>query len=321
MVARSVQARPVPRWVVAALTMAIVAVAGTDVWLLTGRGEATEVTLDDALAEFREEVATAPTPVAPAAAVPGTAPVDPTVPSAADLGAGAPTAEVPVVTAPEPTAAPETTAAPVAPLPYSALPAQGVYTYRTTGGERVSMLNTSRSYPPEIYATVRHTGGCAWEHRMDVLEEHVDITILCSEPGRVSQLSQERRIAFFGIADGAMLPCDPPALRHAADQAAGATASGSCGDGETTSALTATYLGAEPIDVGGVVVQAARVRVDGTFTGKQQGTSVDDYWIDPATGLTLRWDRSTETDAVAFGAQVHYVEEASFALVSLTSQT
>jgi hypothetical protein len=57
--------------------------------------------------------------------------------------------------------------------------------------------------------------------------------------------------------------------------------------------------------------------MNGTMTGRVRGTSTDELWLTPDTGMTLRWDRTVDTLANAFGSEIRYKEDASFLLESL----
>jgi hypothetical protein len=82
------------------------------------------------------------------------------------------------------------------------------------------------------------------------------------------------------------------------------------------------YIGRAAIAMDRTSIDAVRIHFTGTTSGKSNGTFVEDLWLDPATGLTLRWDRSVDTMADAsFGARVHYTENAHFLLESLRPRT
>src|SRR5439155_624470 len=115
----------------------------------------------------------------------------------------------------------------------------------------------------------------------------------------------------------------PPMLVSASSEAAGtkSVAMGSDATGDTVT-VHRTYEGRVPLAIGGKTIAAVRIHLAGTSAGKSQGTFVDDLWLDPVTGLTLRWDRTVDEVADAsFGARVHYTEKASFVLESLTPRT
>lgn len=327
---------------VAVLLTLIVGVAGTDVWLLSQRNVATKVGVDEVVADFRAQTG------GPAAATPAAAGTDAVAPVAAPVADGE-TAAAPPVTEAEaeadvaresagpvpappapgetgpavPASAPPAAAPPgAAPAAY-ALPAEGVYTYRAAGHEQISVVGARHQYPDRIHATVRHLGGCGWEHRARVLREHEDMRVMCSEPGRLLQVEQVREVEFFAKRDKVHFRCEPPQLQHDVSEAPGTVTLAECADGQGNRVrMERTFVGREAVTVGGRQVEAVRIRIDGSFTGKATGTSVDHLWMAPDTGMTLRWDRTVDTLAdAAFGAQVRYQEDASFVLESLTPQT
>ena len=82
-----------------------------------------------------------------------------------------------------------------------------------------------------------------------------------------------------------------------------------------------TTLARETAVVGGVSVAVVRIRIDGTITGRIRGTSTDLLTLVVGTGLPVRWQRSVDSLADAFGSTVRYQEQAQFDLVSLAPQT
>jgi hypothetical protein len=179
------------------------AVLGTDAYLLRTRSTTTVVDLQDALAAFRSEQTSSSvtSALAGGAEVPGAATGEPT--TAALVAPSTTGASTPSM--PDPSSAPATPKA-GARVP----PSPGVYQYRTTGGERVSLLGSRHTYPAETYAVVRPTGGCGWLLEAEVVEEHVDRRQMCTSADQVVQHSQQRAVTFFGTTDGADLPCKPP---------------------------------------------------------------------------------------------------------------
>jgi hypothetical protein len=309
--------RPVRAALVVALLVDLV-VLGADLYLLDGVSETTQVDLEDALVDFRsdgpaEVVTSAPAGGAEATPVPG-------VDVATSPSTSAPVA--PGSTAPPPPgdASPAPTVA--APVVAFAPPAEGVYRYRTTGGEAISVLGARHDYPAETYASVRHEGGCRWRMRAELVREHVDERSLCSEPGRLLQHEQARLIEFFGTRDGGTYTCDPAQVQHAEGDLAGASAAVDCGDGKGSWAhLVRTTVGTGEAVVDGVSVPVVRLRVDGTLSGRVRGTSTDLLTVVAATGLPVVWERTVDTVADAFGSSVRYREHARFDLASLTPQT
>ncbi|MBV8234559.1 MAG: hypothetical protein JO075_02545 [Acidimicrobiia bacterium] len=301
------------------MAVTAVTVLGADLFILSQRNVTTPVTLGQALGRLHQaqtglppQASTALSGPAPVAALPAAQA------STARRSALVGTPKLPPTPTSVAVAAAATHASPAA-NPY-ALPAEGVYAYRTTGGESISVAGASHSYPPETYATVRHLGGCQWLNENDVIKEHVDKRTLCSEPGHLLQLEQSREVTFFGKTDGGDYVCAPPETQHDTTEQVGATTVGTCTASDGSAArIEATYLGHEPVQVGGASVDAVHLHLHSTLTGRAQGTADEQFWLLPHSGLVLRWDRSVDTMAdAAFGANVHYQEQATFLLESLT---
>lgn len=321
--------RHAPHRAVAVLTAALaVGVLGTDVWLLSQRSRTTTVDLAEAVERFRQAPPPSSAPMraadGPTAGAVEAPPVAAAVvdgetqmaPAASSTDGGVTPAVHPAAPAPTSTAAATARGATA-----SSPPAEGVYAYRTTGGESISVAGATHRYPERTYGTVRHLEGCRWEIRNEVIEEHVDHRLLCNEADHVAQLQQTREVEFYGRRDGFTMTCDPPLALHRLSDVPGAVVTTTCGDGSTNAALTRTYLGREPLTIGSSTVEVHHIRIVGEFRGRANGTSDDELWL-LDSGLTARWKRTVDTKAdAAFGAQVRYQENADFVLESLDPAT
>jgi hypothetical protein len=308
------------RMAVALVVLIDVAVLGTDVFLLSNRSTTTQVDLQDALLTYRS--AGNGTPSVTPATTDGAEATVPTTSASAPFGQPGTTAVTspPATTsaAPASVGAPPTTAAP----PLVAPPAEGVYEYRTSGGESISVLGAHHSYPDTTYAAVHRTGGCGWMIHADVIKEHVDERDMCTGADGVLQLVQSREVTFFGTTDGGVYTCRPPQVQVGDGTAPIVRTTSVCDDGKGSAAhLVRTSLTFDKATVGGVTVDVVRIRVDGTLSGRVRGTSVDLLTFVASSGLPVRWERSVDTLADAFGSTVRYQEQAQFDLVSLTPST
>jgi hypothetical protein len=206
-------------------------------------------------------------------------------------------------------------------LPYSQ-PPEGVHAYRTSGGESISLLGASHTYPAETYASVVHESGCAWRNEFDIAQEDIDTLTRCSEPGRLLESDDRRSITFFGQTETEDLRCEPPIVIHDIHENIGAILSGVSRSNDTTARVRSTYLGHETLTIGGVAVDAGHITARADATGRATGTATDEEWIRATDGLILRRERAEDADATAaFGSNVHYHERASFRLESLTTST
>jgi hypothetical protein len=303
-----------PRWwrrrnylkvAVACLVLFIFSSGG---YVFAERNATTKVTVGEAVGRFRSDAHGSSTARTITSGVGGPA-------GQGVAGSRAPASSAPSV-ARQPSHAPA-----AAPAPY-VLPPPGVYTYRTTGGEQISIAGAHHDYPAETTATVTHLDGCHWRIENDVIKEHTDIRTFCGRTSDLFQDEQARWVTFYGKREGENITFAPPQLMNDVSERAGArtSADGSDPDGDGVT-VERTYIGRVPIAIGDETISAVRIRMDGTMTGSSQGTSVDDLWLDPITGMTLRWDRFVDAVSNKFGANVRYTERASFVLESPVPRT
>ena len=305
------------RMVMAALWVAILGVLTTNLYILSQRNVTTAVSFDDALRNFRATAGTGAAPVALASATPEVTPA-----GVADAHVSIPQNDA---TAEQiPIAGPTRSTAPTASNTLSPFfrPPEGVYSYRTSGGESVSVAGASHKYPERTYATVRYLDGCNWEIRNDVIEEHTDRRIMCSQYGTLTQLVQERQVEFFGQRDGMEVACKPPMLMSRVGEPISTVTIGDCNTDELSVRTRRSVAGYADVPIGGRSVPAVHLVIDAEFSGRANGTAHEELWLARDTGMTLRWQRTVDTVAdAAFGAKVRYQENATFVLESLTPQT
>ena len=289
-----------------AVAIALVLVA--DVVLLTQRDQSTAVSLDAAVQGFRASQASDPGVEAAGAAA-----ADPSAPIGGPPTAPAATAAASTVPSP---AAPSPTAAPAATAPFR-VPAEGVYSYRTRGYEEVSLGGGRHDYPERSYATVRAKGGCDWDFEHRVLEEHVERRLHCSAPGQVSQKNERAEITFFGQANVAEYTCDPPLVVARVGDGPGSKLNGTCRSNDGQFTVTTTFVGRERLTVGGVAVDALHLFMESVSSGRGEGTTRNDVWLHPDTGLMLKSIRKGQTRAKAYGTTIDYREDSVFELERL----
>jgi hypothetical protein len=306
-------ARPLAR---PALGLSILLVLGTDLFFLSQRNVTTPVTLGQSVARYRQSEASTTTvaPAASGAGAPGTAP------PAAQVAGGR--------SAPTATTVPrrgDSVAGPPPPPSVQApfvSPAEGVYTYATTGYEQISLGGSRHSYPAESFATVRHGDGCRWDFEHRVVEEHVETAHYCGLPGVLQFLGEVDQETFYGQTQSVTITCDPPETAVQLGDKPGTKRTFICSlsNGSRVDE-TVTYLGRDAVVVGGTSLQAFHFLVEGRESGSVQGTSRFESWVHPVTALPLRTVVNVQSRSQAFGANVDYQEDASYTLERLTPST
>ncbi len=194
------------------------------------------------------------------------------------------------------------------------LPAPGVYTYRTTGGEGLDLIGVQRSFPSSTSMIVAD-GRCATVSWVPITQ-HSEATTLCPATAGalwVPRLVTDESIA--GTTSSSMVRCPatayllPPAARPGERWAA------SCAlvSPAEKVVLAGQVLGPATLAVGGHHVTVEHTRFTLRFSGADAGTNPTDFWIAPSSGLIVR---EHETVAVTQGG-VSYSESMDATLSGL----
>jgi hypothetical protein len=204
-------------------------------------------------------------------------------------------------------------------------PAAGVYTYAASGYYETTapVFGAERRELPATVpaALVRDPGG--WTLTMHYFDRHRVAHRFVAAPGRVLE---EPEIVTdnvrFGIEIRTVLSCRPPEAVRAGlvpgatwPQECGAVTTGLMGATQTL-ASNATFVGTEPLTVGGKQVEAWHVRRETTVAGSQTGTLLRDVWYATDTGMLLRFETSSTTTGLA-----DHDEKIRLELVSLEPKT
>jgi len=297
-------------WIGAAL-VALAALALGTLWVLDQRTKTTPFTLNDALTELHQTDRRTPAPGTTAAS--GS---DSTGASSTASGAQGTTASDPAAT---PARRSISVGAAAAPGTGMALPAAGVYTYATSGGEKISMLGGKHDYPEQTHSIVTHTGGCGWNIEHRVIEEHVDRYSRCSTGGSFQLLEVSREVEFFSQRDGMEYMCQAPFEWVSVADVAGTTHHAVCTSGANDKVdMTVTITGRGTRTIGGTTVATISYVSESKMSGRATGSARTETVVDATTGLLLYEHRTVDTDANAVFGDVHYDEDAMFELLSLT---
>ena len=302
------------RTVLTGLVVFLLVAGASAVWLRQG---ARDVTIDDALADFRAGAAVTTTTVASPAA-PSTGPEGETT--------GTPAGATPAVATPNPNqrqSQAEKAGQPTQPQTVAAagqrlLPDEGVYTFDTEGFEETNALGGARhDYPKQTAYVVRHTE-CGWTERWQPLRERYDEALLCHEPTGVGIRRFTTYHEFFQRGLTSVYDCPPGNLVRPWDAKPGHRWTWKCEgkDGAVTS--NSTFVGRQSLTIGGQAIEAEYAKYESQTTGANRGTLLQERWFHPTTGmlLQLKVDVRTNSDS-PFGA-VDYREQYRITLTSLT---
>ena len=191
----------------------------------------------------------------------------------------------------------------------------GVYTYRTTGGEGLSLMGVARAFPSSTSMIVTE-GGCATVSWVPIAE-HTEATTLCT--GADGALSVPRLVTTESIASTnttSTVQCPSTAYLLPPAALTGARWSAECSlrSPDEKVGFSGELLGRSPLPVGGSTMTVEHTRLVLTYNGSESGTNPTDFWVVPSTGLIVR---EKEEVGITSGG-VRYSENMEATLVGLT---
>ncbi|HEX4162165.1 MAG TPA: hypothetical protein VHZ05_06695 [Acidimicrobiales bacterium] len=195
------------------------------------------------------------------------------------------------------------------------LPSPGVYSYRTTGGESLSLPGMDRSFPRSTSMIV--TGGSCATVSWVPLTQHTETTTECagSDGGfTVPRLVTHESIAGSDTTSTEACPATAYLLPPKAAAGQRWTATCSLQSPAEKVALAGEALGQSTMSVAGHAVRVEHTRITLSFGGSEAGTNPTDFWIVPSSGLIVQ-----EKEAVAAtSGGIHYSETMLSTLTSLS---
>jgi hypothetical protein len=206
-----------------------------------------------------------------------------------------------------------------APMRARLLPPPGVYDYRSSGYERLSVGGIGRSFPASSEMIV--TAASCTTVRWVPFEQHVEGLVEC--PGRngavgmASALSDEE---IAGVRSTEAIRCPRGAYFVPPRPTAGERWTATChADGHDV-AFSGRVIGWSSITVGGRTRPALHTRLTLAFTGSEVGTNPTDYWLSPSDGLILHEQEEVDvSQRTGPLGSVRYREEMTAAITSLAA--
>jgi hypothetical protein len=194
------------------------------------------------------------------------------------------------------------------------LPAPGVYSYRTAGGESLSLVGVGRSFPASTSMIV-NDGRCATVSWVPITQ-HSEMTTVCNAPNgalTIPKLVTDESIA--GATTSSTIECPSLAYLLPPGVTAGQRWSATCSQDSPAEkiGLVGQALGRSTLTVGGHKVSVTHARITLTFKGAESGKNPTDYWIIPSSGLIVQ---ERETVGVTQSG-VRYTEHMEATLSSL----
>jgi len=195
------------------------------------------------------------------------------------------------------------------------LPSPGVYSYRTSGGESLSLPGMSRSFPPTTSMIV--TGGNCATVSWVPLTQHTETTTECADPDggfSVPRLVTQESIA--GTTTTSTMLCPATAYLLPAHATPGQKWTATCALQSPAEKVTLAgeTLGESTMSIAGHSVTVEHTRFTLTFDGSQAGTNPTDFWIVPSNGLIVQ----EKEEVAATSGGVGYSENMLSTLTSLS---
>jgi hypothetical protein len=190
----------------------------------------------------------------------------------------------------------------------------GVYTYRTTGGEGLSLMGVARAFPSSTSMIVTD-GRCATVSWVPITQ-HTEATSVCAGPD--GALSVPRLVTTESIASAdttSTVECPSTAYLLPPGARTGARWSAACSLQSPAEKVGfhGEVVGRSTLAVGGTTVTVEHTRFVLTYNGSESGTNPTDFWVVPSTGLIVR---EKEEVGITSGG-VHYSENMEATLAAL----
>lgn len=211
-------------------------------------------------------------------------------------------------------------AEPAASRPEVALPAAGVYTFTTTGGEdvKLGMLPTeTRTYPSTVTAIVVADSDVCATVTLNLLEQHTEDTTYCTTPTgglRIDRHVKHQKVG--SLSPTATMTCDPGMIFEPEESALDPSCILELAGGPAQ--LTADVDGnsrsvaGEVVEVDGAEVAATKVELRYVISGDLTGTWTEDIWFADHDRTPLRIERQLDLNGLAT-----FNEDSTLALTSL----
>ncbi len=209
-------------------------------------------------------------------------------------------------------------------------PAPGVYTYRGTGTERLSVLGAEQHWGPRVPVTVSATSPECWRLRIEYSNHHRQDFDYCARNATLletgGRTAQRFDFKTFKVDDLTEFTCDPPGVAIRVNATRGASWRQSCAgtsvqrDTRVTSTGRNTFLGMRHLKVAGRTIEAYAYRNDRTLSGDQSGSEHNELWFAVGSGLPVRYTRDTTVESPSPLGAVTYSEHGTLTLATLVPE-
>lgn len=211
--------------------------------------------------------------------------------------------------------------------PDDSRPLPGVYLYKGSGQDQLSLPPISQRQGPTVPGSVTRVGTNCWDLRLDFSTHHwqswqycVDGRDLVQTTGQFWQLWPIGPVNMTNLTSTA---CEPARLVLPAGAAAGGTwpvqcqGTSSAVKGQMHSTGQSKFVDMVKMSIGGRSVTAAHFIETRTDSGSQVGTERYETWVQEGSGLPLQIKQDIRvTTSTPFGSST-YTQSGEFVLTSL----
>jgi hypothetical protein len=196
------------------------------------------------------------------------------------------------------------------------LPESGIYRYRSSGSEHLSMGDIGRAFPT-VSDMIVTEGKCAtmqWEP----LVQHTEGLVMCRQGNgalNIESTSSYEDIA--GTQTSSVITCPSDTYLVPPHPFIGERWSSTCRSKGERIVFDGRVLGTSTVNVGGQPEATVHTRLVLAFSGVEDGINPNDYWVSVKNGLILRQQETVAISQQAgpLGA-VRYTEQMAIALSS-----
>ena len=196
---------------------------------------------------------------------------------------------------------------------------EGVYTYITNGREALDgPLTESHIYPAESAITITESE-CGFDWQWDVFERRSDTNKWCWINDDLTEAQSTTDHIFFKVHDKRTFICEPIAV-VLPSPASTTSMTSTCTGSDTVNSRTAKLVGKESLLVGKDVVDTVIVTATDIAGKKSSGVSTVTLWLRPSDGLIIKMHRVADIKNDSIIGAIHYTEDITLTLASLTPQ-
>ena len=196
---------------------------------------------------------------------------------------------------------------------------EGVYTYITNGREALDgPLTESHIYPAESAITITESE-CGFDWQWDVFERRSDTNKWCWINDDLTEAQSTTDHIFFKVHDKRTFICEPVAVVLPSPTSTTSMTS-TCTGSDTVNSRTAKLVGKESLLVGKDVVDTVIVTATDIAGKKSSGVSTVTLWLRPSDGLIIKMHRVADIKNDSIIGAIHYTEDITLTLASLTPQ-